>query len=462
MATSREIPINVHPEFRRQTTGDQQGKPRIFTRSSSLPSGPKLKLVVETLDPNGAHKGQASKPEQTQTTAEYPSQGTNGTKSNQNYSFWKSSSPVDYPCKQNVPDGKEQRRHFFAENPFIGDLERVFEDQYTSDLRRPVKLGRRNTYSEGSSRETHSDPKIGKNSSERNKKEMSFDIPVKVEFDKMKDGNEIEKKNLRESLHSGPKIGKNFSERNRKGLDIPVQVEFDKIKDANESEDKDLKGNKAVEKDSVQDKEETTKPVSEVVNEQNNRNTFRIDEPYTVLSFDGTNYCDKTGKGQGLDNNEDDIAEEINEGEGNTEQGQVVIEVGEQSSSTLLPKEFTEENESNLKDKLLIIQSILKKAEGLEKKVDAFRDNSKTKEYLILEEILTCCLIELDGIETNQDENIRLARKTAVQRLQKTLARLEQKVSCRAVENSEEGVKDESSKRNHNLEKEGMKSEDRI
>ncbi|KAL9969618.1 hypothetical protein ACROYT_G021852, partial [Oculina patagonica] len=465
MAMSREIPINVHPEYRRQTTGDQQGKPRIFTRSSSLPSGPKLKLVVETSDPNGADVEQVSKPEQKQTAAEYQSQGTNGTKSNQNYNFWESSSPVGYPkmqhfckqgpCKHNVPDGKEQRRHFFAENPFIGDLEKVFEDQYTSDLRRPVKLGRRNTYSEGSSRETqHSDPKIGRNSSERNKKEISFDIPVKVEFEEMKDGNEIEKKSSRESHLSEPKIGKNLSGRNRMetSFDVPFRVEIDEIKEANESEDKDIKENKEVEKASLQDEEETTKPVSEVVNEQKTRDTFRIDEPYTVLSFDGTNYCNNTDKGQILDNSEDDIAGEINEGEGNTEQGQVVIEIGEQSASTLLPKEFTEENESNLKNKLLIIQSILKKAEVLEKKVDDFSDNSKTKEYLILEEILTCCLIELDGIETNQDENIRLARKTAVQRLQRTLAQLEQKVSCTAVEKSEEGVKDESSKRDHNLE----------
>ena len=492
MAMNREIPISVHPDFRRQMT-DQQGKPRIFTRSSSLPSRPKLNLVRETLNPSGFRKEQASKEDHKQTAAESSSQETNGTKMNQNYASWKANMPVDYPKvklmsehrprKQNASEEREQRRHFFTENPFIGDLERVFEDRYNSE-RRPVKLGRRNTYSAASSRQPHhSEPKIGRNFTERNKNETSFDIPIHVEFDEIKEFNDMEKRSSPKPHHSETKTGRNSTARNKKGtsLDIPIHVEFDEISDCNgmerkispephhsepifgensvgrnsheacfdipvqvkfdeviggnEIEDKDLEENKMMGKNSVQDTEETTKPVLEVNTEKS--------EPSAVVSFDGLEDFDKSGKDNDLDpfnseSNEEDIAREGNECKENPPKCQIVVEDGAQSqreSSSCLPQEFTEENES--KNKLLTIRSILKKAEQLERKVDAFSDTSKTKEYLILEEVLTCCLIELDSIETNRDENIRLARKTAVQQLQQTLARLEEKVSSRAVENSE-------------------------
>lgn len=439
MAMSREIPINVHPEYRRQqTTSEEQGKPRIFTRSSSLPSGPKLKLVMETLNrPSGARKGQASKAEHEKAATECPRQGTNGTKRNQNYKFWKSSLPRDLypkieylsehgPCEQNAREGREQRRHFFTENPFVEDLEKVFENQYASaSKRRPVKLGRRNTFGAGSSRDTHqSAPKIGKNSSGGNKKDVFFNVPVQVEFNEIKDGNY-------------------------------------EIKDGNyENEKKDLIENKVDEKDNIHGEEQTTKPVSEVdTGELQNHNTFRIqviNEPCDV-SYDGIKDCNTIDKEQVLDelnsDGNEDTAREINEGKANTELGQIVINIQDD-------EQFSEDNEG--KNKLSTIQSILKKAEGLEKEVDAFADNSKTKEYLTLEEVLTCCLIELDGIETNRDETIRLARKTAVQQLQKTLVRLEQKVSCKAVQNNEEELKDKSSKLDHSLEKECKNSNENV
>ena len=482
MAMSREIPISVHPEFRRQMA-DEQGKPRIFTRSSSLPSRPKLNLVRETLNPNGFHKEEVSKEDHKQSTAESPSQGTSGTKRNQNYAFWKANMPEDYPKvkhgprKQNSSKEREQRRYFFTENPFIGDLEKVFEDQYNSD-RRPLKLERRNTYSAGSSRNTHySEPTIGRNFTERNKKGTSFDIPIQVEFNEIKDSDDMEKKSSPKYHHSEPKTGRNFTKGTsfeipidvefdevrgcidmgkekspefhqseptsfEKGLDsrniqeaffdIPIQVEFDGVKDGSEVKDKDLEENKVKGENYVHDSEQITKPVSEVNTEQT--------EPSHVVSFDGLKDCDKGEKDKDPDqvtseSNQEDTANKGNEGKESTQKCQVVGD-GEPSqpvSCSRLSQEFTEENES--KNKLLTIQSILKKAEGLERKVDAFNDSSKTKEYLILEEVLTCCLIELDGIETNRDENIRLARKTAVQQLQKTLARLEQKVSCKNSEN---------------------------
>lgn len=482
MAMSREVPISVHPEFRRQMA-DKQGKPRIFTRSSSLPSRPKLNLVRETLNPNGFHKEKASKEDHKQSAAESPSQGTSGTKRNQNYAFWKANMPEDYPKvkhgprKQNSSVEREQRRYFFTENPFIGDLEKVFEDQYNSD-RRPLKLGRRNTYSAGSSRNTHyPEPTIGRNVSERNKRGTSFDVPIQVEFNEIKDCDDMEKKSSTKPHHFEPKTGRNFTKgtsfeipidvefhevrdcidmekdsspklhqseptsfgkdfdsRNIQEafFDIPIQVEFDEVKDGSEVKDKDLEENKVKGENCVRDSEQITKPVLEVNTEQT--------EPSRVVSFDGLKDCDKGEKDKDLDqvtseSNEEDTASKGNEDKESIQKCQVV-EDDEQSqplSSSCSPQQFTDENES--KNKLLTIQSILKKAEGLERKVDAFNDSSKTKEYLILEEVLTCCLIELDGIETNRDENIRLARKTAVQQLQKTLACLEQKVSRKSSEN---------------------------
>ena len=481
MAMSREIPISVHPEFERQTT-DQQGKPRIFTRSLSLPCRPNINLVRETLNPSGIHKK-----DHKLTASESSSQGTNGTKKNQNYAFWEADLPVDYPNlkpmsehrprKQNASKGMEQRRHFFTENPFIGDLEKVFEDQYNSDSR-PVKLGRRNTYSAASSREPHhSEPKIGRNFTKRNKKGTSFDIPIQVEFDEIKDCNDMEKESSPEPHQSEPKTGRNFTVRNRKGtsFDIPIQVEFDEIedcdgmerkispephhsepifgensagrnsqqgefedvKDENEIKDADPEGKILEDENSVQHTEQTTKPVLEVNSEISD---FGFNEPSAVANFDGLKDFDRSGEDKDLgpfnSESNEDFAREGNEGKDN--KCQEVVEEDEQFqrvSSSTLPQDLTEENKSQ--NKLLTIQSILNKAEELERKVDAFSDRRKTKEYLILEEVLTCCLIELDGIETNRDENIRLARKTAVQQLQKTLTRLEQKVTCKNIESSE-------------------------
>jgi len=481
MAMSREIPISVHPEFERQTT-DQQGKPRIFTRSLSLPCRPNINLVRETLNPSGFHKK-----DHKLNASESSSQGTNGTKKNQNYAFWEADLPVDYPHlkpmsehrprKQNASKGMEQRRHFFTENTFIGDLEKVFEDQYNSDSR-PVKLGRRNTYSAASSREPHHfEPKIGRNFTKRNKKGTSFDIPIQVEFDEIKDCNDMEKESSPEPHHSEPKTGRNFKVRNRKGtsFDIPIQVELDEIEDykgmerkispephhsepifgenfagrnSQEGEFEDVKDENEIKDEGLEEKilegennvqhiEQTTKPILEVNSEESD---FRFNEP-PVPNFDALKDFFNNGEDKDLgpfnsESNEEDFAREGNEGKENKcQEGVEDYEQFQRVSSSSLPQEFSEE--SKRKSKLLTIQSILKKAEELERKIDAFSERSKTKEYLILEEVLTCCLIELDGIETNRDENIRLARKTAVQQLQKTLTRLEQKVTCKTIESSE-------------------------
>ena len=422
---SREIPISVHPEF-------MQGKPRIFTRSSSLPNGPKLQWVVENSNPSEAYqKEQASKTEHTQIADDSPTQRANGNNIDQKYKFWKSSLPVDYPQVQyssagkpsvmrDATEGKEQRRHFFRGNPFVGDLDKVFEDHYTSGSPLPVRLARRNTYSAGNLRETlPSAPKIGK-TSRRNRKGTSFNIPIQVEFDEIKGGKEGEEEGL---------------------------VEDKAVKEENERKDNWL--------ESVQDEEKTTKTGSEVDSKQGNCNVLKIGKAACAVNFDKMKDYDDTEMVKDQEvaeksnlNSSEDVDRGIHEDKANTEQGE---EKGEEPQSTeSLPQEFIEENES--KNKLLTIQSILKKAEKLDKEVNAVSDMSKTKAYVTLEEDLTCLLLELDGIEANRDGNIRLARKRAVQQLQRTLTRLEEKVSCKDVQNSEKEEKDGSClNRNENV-----------
>ena len=419
---SREIPISVHPEF-------MQGKPRIFTRSSSLPNGPKLQWVVENLNPSEASQEQASKTEHTQIAGDSPTQRANGKNMDQKYKFWKSSLPVDYPqhssagkpcVMRDATEGKERRRHFFRGNPFVGDLDKVFEDHYTSGSPLPVRLARRNTYSAGNLRETlPSAPKIGK-TSRRNRKGTSFNIPIQVEFDEIKGGKQGEEKGLEED-----KAVKEENERKNNWLE------------------------------SVQDAEKTTKTGSEVDSKEGNYNVLKIDKAACAVNFDQMEDCDDTEMVKDQEvaeksnlNSSEDADRGIHEDNANTEQGEVK---GEQPQSTeSLPQEFIEENES--KNKLLTIQSILKKAEKLDKEVNAVSDMSKTKAYLTLEEDLTCLLLELDGIEANQDGNIRLARKRAVQQLQRTLTRLEEKVSCKELQNSGKEEKDGSClNRNENI-----------
>ena len=409
---SREIPVTVHPEFK-------QGKPRIFSRSSSLPSRPKLKLVVETVsNPCETSKERSSKTahENTQNTDDSSKQRKNGNIKNQQYKLWKYSLPEhfqrvqksseDEPCEQqNHTDRKEQRRHFFRENPFVGDLQKVFEDHYLSGSSLPVRLGRRNTYSARSLRETSpSAPEISKISLPK----TSFSIPIQVEVD--------------EKVKGGGENGEEILKENK-------VIEADgKIEDARHSE-------------SVQDEEKTTKE-AEVDMKKDNYTLLDIDNACAV-NFDKKDYFDmatsQEALGKSYFNGGGDVREEITKT--NTEQFKEYIkeytDKGDESQSEdSLAVEFSVENES--KNKLLIIQSILKKAEKLEKEVLAFDESSKSKAYLAIEEKLTRLLIELDGIEANRDENIRLTRKRAVQQLQRALTQLEENISCRGVQNNED------------------------
>ncbi|KAE8619510.1 hypothetical protein XENTR_v10009820 [Xenopus tropicalis] len=73
-----------------------------------------------------------------------------------------------------------------------------------------------------------------------------------------------------------------------------------------------------------------------------------------------------------------------------------------------------------------IIQ-ILEKVVDLEREVDEFVGRKTDMSYRYLEELLTKQLLELDSVETGGQDNIRQARKEAVNKLQSILERLERK-----------------------------------
>ncbi|XP_071377217.1 BAG family molecular chaperone regulator 4 isoform X1 [Centroberyx affinis] len=73
------------------------------------------------------------------------------------------------------------------------------------------------------------------------------------------------------------------------------------------------------------------------------------------------------------------------------------------------------------------VQYIMAKVLMLQEDVDEFVGKKTDKSYRCLEELLTKELLELDSVETQGQENVRQARKEAVQRIQAILDRLEKK-----------------------------------
>lgn len=70
---------------------------------------------------------------------------------------------------------------------------------------------------------------------------------------------------------------------------------------------------------------------------------------------------------------------------------------------------------------------ISQEAENLSKQVDIFTERKGTKPYLYMEEMLTRLLIKLDRIESNGQDEIRMARKQAVRLVQGSIDKLERK-----------------------------------
>lgn len=69
----------------------------------------------------------------------------------------------------------------------------------------------------------------------------------------------------------------------------------------------------------------------------------------------------------------------------------------------------------------------MEEVEQLEDEVDEFVGKKTDKDYRLLEETLTKKLLELDSIETGGQENVRQARKEAVNKIQAILEELERK-----------------------------------
>lgn len=73
------------------------------------------------------------------------------------------------------------------------------------------------------------------------------------------------------------------------------------------------------------------------------------------------------------------------------------------------------------------VQQVLGRVLLLQEDVDEFVGKKTDKSYRYLEELLTKELLELDSVETQGQDNVRQARKEAVQRIQAILDRLERK-----------------------------------
>lgn len=73
------------------------------------------------------------------------------------------------------------------------------------------------------------------------------------------------------------------------------------------------------------------------------------------------------------------------------------------------------------------VQQVMSRVLLLQEDVDEFVGRKTDKSYRCLEELLTKELLELDSVETQGQENVRLARKEAVQRIQAILDQLEKK-----------------------------------
>lgn len=73
------------------------------------------------------------------------------------------------------------------------------------------------------------------------------------------------------------------------------------------------------------------------------------------------------------------------------------------------------------------VQQVMARVQLLQEDVDEFVGKKADKSYRCLEELLTKELLVLDSVETQGQENVRQARKEAVQRIQAILDQLEKK-----------------------------------
>lgn len=96
---------------------------------------------------------------------------------------------------------------------------------------------------------------------------------------------------------------------------------------------------------------------------------------------------------------------------------------------TALADDFQPETKTAEKQqKLDEIESVLAKAKELIPRVEAFKGSKKDKEYLYLEEYLTRCILSLDLVETDGQEQLKSARRAAVKEILSIVNDLEGRV----------------------------------
>lgn len=84
------------------------------------------------------------------------------------------------------------------------------------------------------------------------------------------------------------------------------------------------------------------------------------------------------------------------------------------------------DNVMNMNDpRLQKISAISSSASSLERELISLRGGKGTREFLALEERLTRLLLDLDAIDALGDDNVRAARKSAVDRVQNLLRALD-------------------------------------
>ena len=88
------------------------------------------------------------------------------------------------------------------------------------------------------------------------------------------------------------------------------------------------------------------------------------------------------------------------------------------------PKTKTTEEQQKLDE----IESVLAKAKELIPRVQAFKGSKQDKEYLYLEEHLTRCILSLDLVETDGQEQLKSARRAAVKEILSIVNDLEARV----------------------------------
>ena len=119
-------------------------------------------------------------------------------------------------------------------------------------------------------------------------------------------------------------------------------------------------------------------------------------------------------------------------GDVNNDSEQFADEFSEQSETTDVG-ELTEVNMGTNSSavrahKLQAIEQVSDEVDTLSEQVNELECAKKNREFLYLEEMLTKCLLRLDDVSTDGIEEIRKARKTVVERINRQLQNLEDKL----------------------------------